>query len=197
MGKKDPRVDAYIAKAAAFARPILEEIRARVHAACPDVEETMKWSVPAFEYKGPFCGMAAFKKHCVFGFWKSPLVLGESGPDDNPMGFRDKLTSLEDLPPKSAFRANVKKAMDLNDRGIKVPRAKRAAKPASEVPADFAAAVKKNKKAQSAFDAFSPSHRREYLEWITEAKTEATRNRRVAQAIEWMAEGKPRNWKYM
>ena len=173
MGKKDPRVDAYIAKAAGFARPILEEIRARVHAACPDVEETMKWSVPAFEYKGPFCGMAAFKTHCVFGFWKSPLVLGGSGPDDNPMGFRDKLTSLKDLPPKSAFRANVKKAMDLNNRGIKVARA------------------------QSAFDAFSPSHRREYLEWITEAKTEATRNRRVAQAIEWMAEGKPRNWKYM
>ena len=197
MGKRDPRVDAYIAKAAGFARPILEEIRARVHAACPDVEETMKWSVPAFEYKGPLCGMAAFKKHCVFGFWKSPLVLGESGPGDNPMGVRDKLTSLEDLPPKSEFRANVKKAMDLNDRGVKVPRVKRAAKPAIEVPADFAAAVKKNKKAQAAFDAFSPSHRREYLEWITEAKTEATRTRRTTQAIEWMAEGKPRNWKYM
>ena len=90
MGKKDSRVDAYIAKAADFAKPILEEIRARVHAACPDVEETMKWSVPAFEYKGPFCGMAAFKKHCAFGFWKSALVLGEGGPDDNPMGFREK-----------------------------------------------------------------------------------------------------------
>ena len=197
MGRKDPRVDAYIAKAADFARPILDEIRARVHAACPAVEETVKWSMPAFEYKGPLCGMAAFKKHCMFGFWKSPLVLGESGPDDNPMGFRDKLTSVEDLPPKSEFRANVKKAMDLNDRGVKVPRVKRAAKPAIEVPADFASAVKKNKKAQAAFDAFSPSHRREYLEWITEAKTEATRIRRITQAIEWMAEGKPRNWKYM
>ena len=197
MGKKDPRVDAYIAKAADFARPILEEIRARVHAACPDVEETVKWSVPAFGYKGPLCGMAAFKKHCIFGFWKSPLVLGESRPGDNPMGFREKLTSLEDLPSKSEFRANVKKAMALNDRGIKLPRAARAPKAAIAVPGYFAAAVKKNKNAKAAFDTFSPSHRREYLEWITEAKTEATRNRRVAQAIEWMAEGKPRNWKYM
>jgi len=197
MGKKDPRVDAYIAKAADFARPILEEIRARVHAACPDVEETVKWSVPAFGYKGPLCGMAAFKKHCIFGFWKSPLVLGESRPGDNPMGFREKLTSLEDLPSKSEFRANVKKAMALNDHGIKLPHAARAPKAAIAVPGYFAAAVKKNKKAQATFDTFSPSHRREYLEWITEAKTEATRNRRVAQAIEWMAEGKPRNWKYM
>ena len=197
MGKKDPRVDAYIAKAADFAKPILEEIRARVHASCPAVEETMKWSVPAFDYKGPLCGMAAFKKHCIFGFWKSPLVLGERGPADNPMGFREKLTSVKDLPPKSEFRANIKKAMELNDQGIKVPRAARAPKAAIKVPAYFAAAVKKNKKAQAAFDAFSPSHRREYLEWITEAKTEATRTRRVTQAIEWMAEGKPRNWKYM
>ena len=177
MGKKDPRVDAYIAKAADFAKPILEEIRARVHAACPDVEETVKWGVPAFEYKGPFCGMAAFKQHCGFGFWKSPLVLGESAPGDNPMGFREKLTSLKDLPSKSEFRANIKKAMDLNDRGIKLPRAARAPKAEIEVPDYFAAAVKKNKKAQAAFDTFSPSHRREYLEWITEAKTEATRNR--------------------
>ena len=197
MGNRDPRVDAYIAKAADFAKPILEEIRARVHAACPGVEETMKWSVPAFEYKGPFCGMAAFKKHCVFGFWKSALVLGEGGPDDNPMGFREKLTSLDDLPSKSEFRANVKKAMQLNDQGIKLPRATRAPKAEIKAPAYFTAAVKKNKKAQAAFDGFSPSHRREYLEWITDAKTEATRSRRIAQAIEWMAEGKPRNWKYM
>ena len=197
MGKQDKRVDAYIAKAPDFAKPILEEIRARVHSACPEVEETVKWSVPAFDYKGPMCGMAAFKKHCMFGFWKSPLVIGESKPGDNPMGFREKLTSLKDLPPKSEFRANVKKAMDLNDRGVKLPRAARAPKPEIEVPAYFTAAVKKNKKAQAAFEKFSPSHRREYLEWITDAKTEATRTRRLTQAIEWMAEGKPRNWKYM
>jgi uncharacterized protein YdeI (YjbR/CyaY-like superfamily) len=197
VGQKNPRVDAYIAKAADFARPILEEIRARVHAACPDVEETIKWSMPAFDYKGPLCGMAAFKQHCVFGFWKSPLVVGDAGPDDNPMGYREKLTSVKDLPSKTEFRANIKKAMDLNDRGVKVPRPARAPKTDIPVPDYFAAAIKKNKKAQAAFDGFSPSHRREYLEWITEAKTDATRSRRLAQAIEWMAEGKPRNWKYM
>ena len=196
MGKKDPRVDAYIAKAADFAKPILEEIRARVHAACPDVEETLKWSVPAFEYKGPMCGMAAFKNHCVFGFWKSPLVIGEAGTDDNPMGFREKLTSVKELPSKSEFRANVKKAMELNDRGIKVPRPARGPKAEIPVPDDFAAAIEKNKKAQATFDKFSPSHRREYLEWITEAKTDATRARRMATTIEWLAEGKSRNWKY-
>ena len=196
MGRRDPRVDAYIAKAAEFARPILEEIRARVHAACPEVEETSKWRMPAFEYEGPLCGMAAFKQHCVFGFWKSALVLGAVRPDENPM-FRDKLTTLKDLPAKGEFRARVRKAMELNERGIKVPRATRAAKAAIPVPDYFLAALKKHKKAQAAFDAFSPSHRREYLEWITDAKSEATRTRRVAQAIEWMAEGKPRNWKYM
>jgi uncharacterized protein YdeI (YjbR/CyaY-like superfamily) len=197
MGRKDPRVDGYIAKAADFARPILEEIRARVHAACPDVEETIKWSMPAFEYKGPFCGMAAFKQHCVFGFWKSALLFGDAGPDGNPMGFREKLTSVKELPTKTEFRANIRKAMDLNDRGISAPRPKRAAKAEIAVPDDFAAAIKKNKKAQAAFDKFSPSHRREYLEWITEAKTDATRTRRMEQALAWMAEGKPRNWRYM
>jgi len=197
VGGKDPRVDAYIAKAADFARPILEEIRTRVHAACPEVEETIKWRMPAFEYKGPFCGMAAFTQHCVFGFWKSPLVVGSAGPDDNPMGFREKLTSVKDLPSKSEFRASIKKAMDLNDRGIRVPRPKRGPKAEIAVPDYFSAAIKKNKKAQAAFDKFSPSHRREYLEWITEAKTDATRTRRMEQALAWMAEGKPRNWKYM
>jgi hypothetical protein len=197
LGKKDPRVDAYITRAADFARPILEEIRARVHAACPDVEETIKWSVPAFDYKGPLCGMAGFKRHAVFGFWKSPLVIGDARAGDNPMGFREKLTSVDDLPPKREFRANVKKAMDLNDRGITLPRPARSKKPELPMPEDFAAAVKKNKSARAAFDKFSPSHRREYIEWITEAKTEQTRGRRVKTAIEWMSEGKARNWKYM
>jgi hypothetical protein len=197
LGKKDPRVDGYIAKAADFARPILEEIRARVHAACPEVEETIKWSVPAFDYKGPLCSMAGFKRHAVFGFWKSPLVPGGAGPDDNPMGFRDKLTSVDDLPAKREFRANVKKAMDLNERGIKLPRPARPKKPELPMPADFAAAIKKNKTAHAALDKFSPSHRREYIEWITDARTDATRSRRIAQAINWIAEGKSRNWKYM
>ena len=197
MGKKDPRVDAYIAKAAGFAKPILEEIRARVHAACPDVEETMKWSVPAFEYKGPFCGMAAFKKHCVFGFWKSPLVLGESGPDDNPMGFRDKLTSLEDLPPKSEFRANMKKAMDLNDQ-----RHQGAAREAGAEARDRGSRRLRGRGEEEQEGPGrlrrlqpEPSPRIPRMDHRGEDRGDA--KPAVTQAIEWMAEGKPRNWKYM
>ena len=197
MGKKDPRVDDYIAKAPAFAKPILTEIRARVHAACPEVLEAMKWRQPSFEYKGLMCGMAAFKDYCVFGYWKAPLVLGAGADGANAMGYRDQFRSVADLPSKAVFKAQVKKAMALNDAGINVPKPARTPKAPVEVPDDLAAAVKKNKKAQAAFDGFSPSHRREYIEWITEAKTEATRTRRLLQTVAWLAEGKPRNWKYM
>ena len=197
MGKKNPRVDEYIAKAPAFAKPILVEIRERVHAACPDVEETIKWRQPSFEYKGLMCGMAAFKEHCVFGYWKAPLVLGADAEGANAMGYRDKITSVADLPSKSAFRAHVRKAMELNEAGITLERPVKERKPEIVVPADLAAAVKKNKKAQATFDQFSPSHRREYIEWVTEAKTDATRANRLQQTVEWLAEGKPRNWKYM
>lgn len=197
MGRKNPRVEEYIARAPAFAKPILVEIRDRVHAACPDVEETIKWRQPSFEYKGLMCGMAAFKEHCVFGYWKAPLVLGAAAEGANAMGYRDKITSVADLPSKSAFRAHVRKAMALNEAGITVERPVRERKPEIVVPADFAAAVKKNKKAQGTFDKFSPSHRREYIEWVIEAKTDATRAKRLQQTVEWLAEGKPRNWKYM
>jgi uncharacterized protein YdeI (YjbR/CyaY-like superfamily) len=197
MGKKNPRVDEYIAKAPAFAKPILVEIRERVHAACPDVEETIKWRQPSFEYKGLMCGMAAFKEHCVFGYWKAPLVLGAAAEGANAMGSRDKITSVADLPSKRAFRAHVRKAMELNEAGITLERPVKERKPEIVVPADLAAAVKKNKKAQATFDQFSPSHRREYIEWVTEAKTDATRATRLQQTVEWLAEGKPRNWKYM
>jgi uncharacterized protein YdeI (YjbR/CyaY-like superfamily) len=197
MGKKDARVDEYIAKAPPFAKPILVEIRERVHAACPEVEEAIKWRQPSFEYKGLMCGMAAFKEHCVFGYWKAPLVLGAAAEGANAMGYRDKITSIADLPSKTAFRAHIKKAMALNEAGITVERPARGRKPEFVVPADLAAAVKKNKKAQATFDKFSPSHRREYVEWVTDAKTDATRAKRLQQTIEWLAEGKPRNWKYI
>jgi uncharacterized protein YdeI (YjbR/CyaY-like superfamily) len=142
------------------------------------------------------CGMAAFKEHCVFGFWKAPLVLGAAAEGANAMGYRDKITSVADLPPKTVFKANIRKAMALNEAGITVEKPKKAVKPPVVVPADFAAAVKKNKKAHATFEAFSPSHRREYVEWVTEAKTESTRSKRLARTVEWLAEGKPRNWKY-
>jgi hypothetical protein len=197
MATKDPRVDAYIAKAKPFAQPILKRIRQAVHAGCPDVVETIKWSVPAFEYKGPMCGMAAFKAHCLMGFWKGALV--KSMPKDRVTqsgGGWGRFESLDDLPDMKLLVRMVKEAAALNDAGIKVPRAAKAAKAALKAPAYMLAAIKKNKKAQAAYAAFSPSHQREYIEWITGAKSDETRDRRLATAVEWMAEGKGRNWKY-
>ena len=196
MGTRDPRVDAYIRNAAPFAQPILTTIRDAVHTSCPDVEEAMKWRFPHFLYKGMLCSMASFKQHAAFGFWKGSLVTG--GPRSaDAMGHFGRLTKTSDLPSKKVLAGYIKKAAMLNEQGVKVPRAaKKPAPKAATIPGDLAAAFGKNKKAQAGFDALSPSHKREYLEWITEARAAETRARRLAQAIEWMAAGKSRNWKY-
>ena len=200
MPSHDPRIDAYIAKQQPFAQPILAHIRDVVHAACPEVEETLKWSSPHFMYKGGMmCGMAAFKEHAVFGFWKGKLIDGVSPNRNNggdAMGNFGKLTSVKDLPSKSAMTSLIKQAMKLNEQGVTVPRPKRGTRPEAAVPPELAAALNRNKTAATHFAAFPPSHRREYVEWITEAKREETRTKRVAQAVEWIAEGKARNWKY-
>jgi uncharacterized protein YdeI (YjbR/CyaY-like superfamily) len=199
MASKDPRIDAYIAKSADFAKPILKHLRKVVHAGCPDVEETMKWSMPHFDYKGMMCGMAAFKKHCAFGFWKGDLIL-DRGPtaEKNGMGSFGCIKSLRDLPNEKTLTGYVRKAAALNDAGIKAPgRTQPKKKPPLKVPAYFTAALKKNAKARTAFENFSPSHRREYVEWVSEAKREETRNERLATSMRWLAEGKARNWKYM
>jgi uncharacterized protein YdeI (YjbR/CyaY-like superfamily) len=200
MGTRDPRIDAYIAKQQDFAQPILLHIREVVHAACPDVEETLKWSSPHFDYNGSLmCAMAAFKQHAIFGFWKGKLMKGVSPNRNNggeAMGNYGRLTSVKDLPSKKELTALIREAMRLNDEGIVVPRTKPASKPEAKVPAELAAALKKHKAAGAAFKAFSPSQRREYVEWIDDAKRDETKVRRVAQAVEWIAEGKGRNWKY-
>jgi uncharacterized protein YdeI (YjbR/CyaY-like superfamily) len=197
MGTRDKRVDAYIAKSADFAKPVLEHLRALVHEACPDVEETIKWGFPNFQYKGMLCSMAAFKEHCTFGFWKGRLVVDAADRrSEQTMGQLGRITKLSDLPARRTLVGYVKRAKELNDAGVKVAR-KTKPKPALETPADLLAALGKNKKAQATFEKFPPSHRREYVEWIIDAKSDETRQRRLAQAVEWMAEGKPRNWKYM
>jgi len=197
MGKRDSRVDTYITKAGDFAKPILTEIRARVQAACPDVEEAMKWSSPTFIYRGMLCGMAAFKEHAIFGFWKGPLVLGNRAEEAGATGaFRTRLTKVSDLGPKKTMAAEIRKAMALNGAGVTLPRSRGPVK-AVLVPDDLAAALRRNKKAQTAFEKFSPSHKREYVEWITQAKREETRTRRLQTAIQQISEGKPQNWKYM
>lgn len=198
MGTKDPRVDAYIEKSQDFARPILKHLRAIVHAACPEVVETVKWGMPSFEYHGILCGMAAFKTHCSFGYWKHDLVVaGASAKHREAMGSFGRLTQISDLPPKAVLVRYTKKAMKLNEDGVKVVRAKTVPKKPVPMHPAFKAALARNLKARKTFDGFSPSHQREYLEWIADAKAESTRERRLAQAIEWLAEGKPRNWKYM
>lgn len=197
MPDRDKRIDAYIAKSADFARPILEELRARVHAACPEVEETIKWSMPAFDYRGPLAGMAAFKKHCAFGFWKHTLVIGDDPKAQEAMGSFGCLTSLDQLPSKAQFAKHMKVAMKLNDQGIKIVKPKKPAKAPATLHPEFAAALKRNKKAKAGLDGLAPGQQREYLEWIAEAKQDSTRARRIEQALEWLAEGKPRHWKYM
>ena len=195
MPTRDVRVDAYIAQAAPFAQPILRHLRALVHRACPGVEETIKWSAPAFEYKGPFCGMAAFKRHCRLVLWKAPL-LRKQGLDAEVEASEQQFASLEDLPSDRVFGRLLAAAAALSDAGVKMPRVKMAPKPPPRPPSYLIAALRKNRKAFAAFEAFSPSHKREYVEWITDAKTDATRERRLTRAIVWMAEGKSRNWKY-
>ena len=198
MGSKDPRIDAYIAKSADFAKPILSHIRKLVHANCPDVSETMKWSMPFFEYKsGIFCNVAAFKQHCAFGFWLGDLLKIDAKAD-KAMGQFGRIASLADLPGDKEFASILKAAMKLHDAGAKAPsRSKPAEKKELVVPDYFLAALKKNKKALATFEGFGYSNKKEYVEWITEAKTDATRDKRLAQAVEWMAEGKVKNWKYL
>jgi uncharacterized protein YdeI (YjbR/CyaY-like superfamily) len=200
MAKKDPRVDAYIAASAEFARPILKRIRKAVHAGCPDVEETLKWGFPHFMHRGIVCSMASFQAHCALGFWKHDLVVGKTGAvPKEAMGQFGRLTKLSDLPSDAALARMVKEAARLNEQGVKSPaRAKRPLPTrAVTVPDYLRKAIAGNKQAHATFTAFSPSHKREYVEWVTEAKTKATRQRRLETAVAWMAERKPYNWKYV
>lgn len=196
MGTRDPRVDAYIAKAAPFARPILTHLSDVIHEACPDVAETMKWSVPAFDYQGPMCQMAAFKEHCRFGFWKGALVFDGPPPGVDAAGQFVRLASVDDLPPKRELLTYVRAAAALNASGARPARPARAPKPELPVPDDLLALLEQHEAARLAFEGFSPSHRREYVEWIVEAKTEATRQRRLEQTLAQLADGKPRHWKH-
>ena len=202
MATTDPRIDAYIEKAQPFARPVLEHLRKVIHKACPQVEETMKWSFPHFDYKGILCSMASFKQHCVFGFWKTAIMNDPEGlftEKMDAMGSMGKLTSVKDLPSDKVLIAYIKEAMRLNDENIKLPtvnRGKSEPKPAIEEPDYFTKLLKANPEALKVWKAFAPSHRKEYLEWITEAKTDATRDKRMAKSIEQILEGKQRHWKY-
>jgi uncharacterized protein YdeI (YjbR/CyaY-like superfamily) len=197
MPKTDPRVDAYIEKSADFAKPILVHLRELVHEACPDVTETLKWSMPSFEYKGILCGFASFKQHCTFGFWKASLLEDKALPKEKTaMGSFGRITSLKDLPGDKTLKKLIHDAMKLNEDGVKVKRTVSKEKAPVVVPDILKKALKTDARAAETFNAFPPSCKKEYIQWITEAKTDATRDKRLATTMEWLAEGKKRNWKY-
>jgi uncharacterized protein YdeI (YjbR/CyaY-like superfamily) len=201
MGEFSQKIDAYVAKSAPFAQPILEHLRQLVHKACPKVEETIKWGFPHFEYKGILCSMAAFKNHCSFGFWKGTIMDDPEGilkiVGKTSMGNFDRISALDDLPASKVMLQYVKQAVRLNEEDIQLPSKAKTKKSVSvKVPADLLKALKKNKKVNDIFQSFSNSHKKEYSEWIDEAKTESTRQKRITTAIAWISEGKNRNWKY-
>lgn len=188
---KDKRIEAYIEKAQPFAQPILKHLRKLVHEANPEVEETIKWSFASFDYKGPFCSMASFKQHVAFGFWKYKLIkdpknyMGiRSNEGGEAMGNMGRITSMKDLPPDSAIIDFIKQAKKLNDEGIKLPLKPKAEKKPLRVPPYFMSVIKKNKNALATFQNFSYSCKKEYVEWIIEAKTTETRNSRMKTAVE-------------
>jgi len=202
MEQYDPRIDAYIGKAADFAQPILKHIREVVHGVSPLITENTKWSMPFFEYKGPICYMAAFKEHCGFGFWKQgrlddPKKLITVGEESSAGSF-GRIKSISDLPSEDDIRGFILQLMKLNESGVKEPVAKKAPTEKKELvtPVDFEDMLAQSPKAKEIFEKFSYSHKKEYLEWIIDAKTDGTRQKRMAQAIEMMEEGKSKNWKY-
>lgn len=199
MARKDPRIDAYIANAAPFAQPILKHIRAVVHAGCPDVEETIKWNMPHFDHRGLMCGMAAFKQHCSFGFWREAAgAVPSNGNDREGMGQFGRITSPADLPPRLTLIGYVRKAVELKDASAKAAKPARPKAKAAPVTAPdyLRTVIAKNLAAKATWDRLSNSHRNEYIEWVTDAKRDATRTKRLATTLEWLAAGKPLNWRY-
>lgn len=202
MPAKDKRIDDYIERSAEFAKPILSHLRALIHQADPRIEETIKWGFPNFEYKGIVCSMASFKHHCAFSFWKAAVLKDPhkilTAVGETAMGHFGKIQSLADLPSDEILIQYLKEAVQLNESDVKVPsRAKPIALKDLEIPEYLVDALNQNKRAKATFENFSYSNKKEYVEWLTDAKTEATREKRLQTAIEWMAEGKIRNWKYV
>jgi uncharacterized protein YdeI (YjbR/CyaY-like superfamily) len=196
----DPRVDAYIDRAAPFAKPVLQHIRALVHKACPGAQENIKWGMPFFEYKGIICNMAAFKNHCSLGFFKAGQMQSAAelqATNEQGMGHLGKITSLQDLPPDDIIIGYIKEAAALNESGVKKATPKKTTeKKELTIPVEITEALELNEAAKSTFVNFPYSQKKEYVEWITEAKTDDTRNKRLATMLEWLEEGKSRNWKY-
>jgi len=192
----DPRIDAYIAKAAPFAQPILSHVRKRVHSVLRDVEETLKWSMPSYTVSGKIVLItAAFKAHMALNFWRGQELRGESANAD-AMGQFGKITSLDDLPPDAELDRLIREAAELAATAPAPRKVKHEPKPPAELHPEFAKALEANPQAQAVLEGFPPSARREYVDWIAEAKQDSTRAKRVVDAVAWLSEGKRRHWKY-
>ena len=201
MSQFNPKFDEYYAKSADFAKPIMEYLRQIIHETCPDVEEVIKWGIPHFDYHGDMmCIFAAYKNHCSFSIWKAALMtnpkLKENIKPEQTMGNMDKIKSLSDLPDKETLIAYVKEAMALNENGIKIVKPKSEKPKVIQVPDYFSEILEGAPLVKAIFESKSPSFRKDYLVWIIDAKTEASRQARIEQALEWIAEGKGRFWKY-
>lgn len=200
MEKHSAKVDEYIEKSPDFAKPILDYLREIIHEACPDAEEAIKWKFPTFMYKGKIlCSITAFKQYCSLGFWlhqeMKTLQEIETNTEKSSMFSLGKITRLEDLPSQPQLKRAIKEAMELTDMGVMMKKAP-PSRIEMEIPDYFQSALNAQPKAKEIFEKASPSFRKEYIAWLTEAKTEATRNKRLEQSLEWIAEGKGRNWKY-
>lgn len=196
MPTTDSRIDAYIERSKAFAKPVLKHLRKLVHETCPEATETLKWSMPSFEYKGILCGFAAFNEHCTFGFWKQSLMEQGAFPEKNAMGSFGRLTSVEDLPDDDTMKSLIAEAVRLNDQGIKVKRVVSKEKKDLVVPDDLLRALASHDAAAETFNNFPYSKKKDYIDWLTGAKSDGTREKRLATTVEWLSEGKSRNWKY-
>ncbi|HEY0670461.1 MAG TPA: YdeI/OmpD-associated family protein [Sphingobacteriaceae bacterium] len=200
MENTDPRIDAYILKSADFAKPVLNHLRHLIHESCPLIQETIKWGFPHFEYKGTICSMAGFKQHCVLSFWKASLMTDPYNLfqkiDKTAMGQLGQIKNVNELPSDDILKSYFREAYELNEKNIKLPLKPKQTKEL-EIPSYFTKALSENQKALETFQNFSYSHKKEYVDWVTEAKTEETRTKRLATSMEWLEQGKPRMWKYL
>jgi uncharacterized protein YdeI (YjbR/CyaY-like superfamily) len=160
------------------------------------VEETLKWSMPAYTLGGKIVLItASFKAHMALNFWRGQELRGEFAKAE-AMGQFGKIASMEDLPPDAELDRLIREAAELAATAPAPRKVKHEPKPPAELHPEFAAALDANPKAKAVLDAFPPSAQRDYLDWIAEAKQDVTRAKRIATAIEWLSAGKRRHWKY-
>src|SRR5438270_1264994 len=175
-----------LANAPEGTRPILVRLRRIFRQASPKLEEAIKWGVPCYLFKGPVGGFAAYKQHVSWGLWKSRALNDPEGLLGRGVSvMAGKITKVSEIPPAAKIIALIEQVIALNEAGIKSPKP-----PEPELPADFAAAMKKAGKAARHYAAFTPARKWQYVNWVTQAKRAETRAKRIEIAVERIGEGK-------